>query len=223
MNSSEKCNFTSLLYLFTCKIAENSSIFVEIILQLDSNIMKLNGAIIHLLNAKAKIDVTTKAGCDYLRNDIEAKTGEALSLNTVKRLVGILNYDSSPREITLDIIARYLGFANHIQMQMAVQDKISEFNTPTEFIDLSVLPEGARILIKWNPDRTLRLRHLAYGSYLVEESSNSKLTAGDILELSQIALGFPFMVKNVTRSGRILGNYTAAKTEGLSSIEVING
>lgn len=185
--------------------------------------MKLNRAIIKLLNEKAKVDVTTLAGCGFLRNDIEARTGEALSLNTIKRLVGILHYNSSPREITLDIIAKYLGFDSNLQMQLAIQDKISEFNVPTEFLDMNLLKEGTELLIRWNPQRELRILHQGNGKYLVVESQKSKLCEGDILDLSQIAPGFPFMVKSVIRNGRNIGNYTAAQSEGLSSIEIING
>ena len=185
--------------------------------------MKLNRAIIQLLNEKTKVDVTTMAGCSFLRNDIEARTGEALSLNTVKRLVGILDYNSSPREITLDIIARYLGFDSNIQMQLVIQDKISEFNVPADFIDLNLLKEGTELLIRWNPQRELRILHKGNGEYIVLESKKSKLSEGDIISLSQIAPGFPFMVKSVIRNGRNLGNYTAAQTEGLSSVEIING
>lgn len=185
--------------------------------------MKLNKAIIKLINEKTKVDVTTLAGSVFLRNDIEARTGEALSLNTIKRLVGILPYDSTPREVTLDIIARYLGFDSNLQMQLAIQDKISEFNLPAGFIDLSQLKEGAEILVKWNPQRELRIRHIGGEKYCVVESQKSKLREGDLLSLSQIAVGFPFMVKSVTRNGRNLGNYVAAQTEGISSIEMING
>ena len=185
--------------------------------------MKLDVLLIKMLSKKADKDVTTKAGAEFLRNDIETKTGEALSLNTIKRLVGILNYESSPRDITLDIIARYLGYRNYSQLLLILQDKISDFNTPSEFIDLHNLAAGTELSIDWAPDRVLRIKHLEGGNYLVVESVNSKLKKGDILSLSQIAKGFPFMVKEVIRAGESWGNYTAAQVEGISSIEVING
>lgn len=76
--------------------------------------MKLSREAIKLLSEKSGRDVTTPVGADYLRNDIEATTGEPLSLNTVKRLTGLLPYDSEPRQSTLDILAGYiLSFILH--------------------------------------------------------------------------------------------------------------
>lgn len=185
--------------------------------------MKLLGIVINMLSAKAKIDVGTKAGAEFLRNDIEARTGEALSLNTVKRLVGILPYDSSPREVTLDIIARYLGYKNWSLLNSDIQNKISDFNDNPDFIDLQKYPPNTKIILKWQPDRTLHLVRQEAGEYLVEKSENSKLLKGDILSLSQIAVGFPLMVRQVWRDGKSLGNYIGAQIEGITSIETING
>lgn len=184
--------------------------------------MKLNTVVLDMLSEKAGTNVTTKAGAEYLRNDIEARTGEALSINTIKRLTGNLPYDSEPREVTLDIIAQYLGYRNFAQLQNLVQDKISNFNTLPGFIDLKSQPVNREIIIKWEPGRVIKIRHLGEGNYIVEESLNSKLLRGDELILSQIAEGFPFMVKEVVRDEKSLGNYTAAQIEGVSSIEVKN-
>lgn len=185
--------------------------------------MKLNGIVIKMLSEKSGMDVSTKAGAEFLRNDIESSTGEALSSNTIKRLTGILPYDSEPREITLDIIARYLGFKNFKILQSAINNKISDFNSIPGFIDLTSQPVGKEITIKWEPDRVIKIRHIGEGIYRVDESINSKLLTADLLTLSQIAEGFPFMVKEVVREGKSLGSYTAAQTEGIFSIETKNG
>lgn len=185
--------------------------------------MKLPGPILEMLSEKAQKDVTTKSGANFLRNDIEAKTGEALSLNTVKRLVGILHYDSEPREITLEIIARYLGYDNWEQIKGVIQNKISEFNVAQGFIDLKELPNGTKVEVKWNPGREILLTHINEDMYEILNANNSKLQKGDHLHLSQIAEGFPFMTKEVIRNGILLGSYTAAKVEGVTSIKVIHG
>ena len=182
--------------------------------------MKLNQAIIDLLSEKAGKDVATSCGADYLRNDIEAVTGEALSLNTVKRLVGILPYESIPRPVTLNIISRYLGFSSWQLFQEYLTGRISDFNVDEGFIDLAAQPLGRLIKIRWQPDRCLSIKHLGEGKYVVAESLNSKLLPEDNLYLSQIAPGFPFMVKTVVRNGRELGNYIAAKRLGIDSIEM---
>ncbi|MCH5223227.1 MAG: hypothetical protein J1E82_04235 [Muribaculaceae bacterium] len=185
--------------------------------------MKLQTIIIKLLSEKANIDVTTKTGAEFLRNDIEAKTGEALSLNTVKRLVGILPYESSPREVTRDILAKYLGYDNWNLLNTDLQNKISDFNRPEEFIDLKELPINSDVVIKWSPDREIKIHHIQGEKYEILEARNSKLQKEDIIFLSQIAIGFPFIAKEVVRGGNSLGNYTAARVDGVYSIEIIDG
>lgn len=183
--------------------------------------MKLNQTVIDLLSEKAARDVTTPDGAEYLRNDIEAVTGEALSRNTVKRLVGILPYESSPRAVTLNIVSRYLGFSSWQLLQEYLAGKISDFDINEGFIDLTNQPSGQIIRIRWQPDRALTIKHLGSGKYIVTKSINSKLRSEDILHLSQIAVGFPFMVKMVERDGGNIGNYIAAKKTGIDSIEIV--
>lgn len=184
--------------------------------------MKLNGNIIKLLNEKTGKDVTTPPGAEFLRNDIESKVGERLSLNTIKRLTGIINYESSPRISTLDILSQYLGYKDWHKLMQTLNGKISHFNYDENFIDLLSLPLGKQIKIGWYPDRQITIEHKGNGIYLILESANSKLNSGDFLTLSQIALGFPFMVKEVVRESKSLGNYIAAIDEGISFIEIID-
>lgn len=182
--------------------------------------MKLNQAVIDLLSEKTGKDVTTPYGADYLRNDIEAVTRESLSLNTVKRLVGLLPYESNPRLFTYNIIAEYLGFSSWQLLQEYLTGKISDFNVEEFFVDLVNQPLNKIIGISWQPDRYISIKHLGNGKYVVMESLNSKLQSEDILYLSQIAVGFPFIVKRVERNGSVLGNYIAAKKTGIDLIEM---
>lgn len=182
--------------------------------------MKLNDTVIDLLSKKAGRDVTTPYGAEYLRNDIEALTGESLSRNTVKRLVGNLPYESFPRAVTLNIISNYLGFSSWQLLQEYLSGKISDFDINDGFIDLTNQPTGKIIKIRWQPDRDLSIKHIGHGEYVVTESLNSKLQPEDVLHLSQIAVGFPFMVRMVERKGENLGNYIAAKKTGIDDIEI---
>lgn len=185
--------------------------------------MKLSQTVIDLLSEKAGKDVTTSYGADYLRNDIEVVTGESLSLNTVKRLVGLLPYESTPRLFTFNIISKYLGFSSWQLLQEYLTGKISDFNIDDFFIDLTNQPLNGIIKIKWQPNRYIAIKHLGNGKYIVAESINSKLLVDDILYLSQIAKDFPFIVKKVERNGLSLGNYIAAKKTGIDYIEIEYG
>lgn len=171
-----------------------------------------------MLSKKAGYRVDTPAGASRLVLDIESVTGEHLGLNTIKRITGILAYNNSPREATLDIIARYLGYDSWLILSKVINNKVSYFGTESSFIDLNDLPPGAELSFSWEPDRTIRIRHIGEGRYRVIEAENSKLISHDILTLSQIAEGFPLVVKEVERDGKKLGPYMGATPTGIKNI-----
>lgn len=182
--------------------------------------MKLKEALIKLLNEKVGYDVATVAGARKLRDEIERDTREMLSVNTIKRLFGLLPYTNEPRESTLDIFARFLGYSSWRVLIEIISDRESGFNEKESFIDAELLPEGCLVRLEWEKDRVVTLRHLQGRIFKVENALNSKLKAGDMLDLGQIAVDFPLIVKEVMRDGESLGSYSAAVTTGLKSIVV---
>lgn len=182
--------------------------------------MKFNSIIIKYLCERCGCDVTTASGATMLANDIEIKTGERLAPNTLKRLVGVLPYDFNPRNVTLQIIAKYLGFSSWEIFIETINNRISDFEEDNPFIEVSALGKGAEIRFKWEPDREIRLCHLGEGKCEVVEVANSKLVLGDILTLSQLAEGYPLVAKEVIREGRNLGSYIAAKIVGITDIVI---
>ena len=183
--------------------------------------MFFDNVIIKMLNIRTGCDVTTPAGATFLRNDIESVTGENLALNTVKRLTGVLPCDSTPRTTTLDIVARFLGYNSWNVLMSAIESTVSNFNIPEGFIDLPALKVGQLVQIEWEPDRKIIISHEGNGNYKVTAACNSKLLEGDILQLSHIARGFPFLVREVIRDGKSLGPYTAASETGLHSAKLL--
>ena len=182
---------------------------------------KLPSPVLEMLKKEAGYDVTTSYGSAMLHKDIETKTGQRLGLNTVKRLVGLIDYNSEPRQDTLTIIAHFLKFNTWESVIRYIQDNISGFDLKDAIVDLEKLPPGKKIKIKWEPDRSILLFHTKGEEYEVLESINSKLQKGDFLYLSQISEGFPLVVKKVMRNAINMGNYKAGIDTGIKSIEVI--
>ena len=182
---------------------------------------KLSSPVLEMLKKMAGYDITTSCGSAMLHKDIETKTGQRLGLNTVKRLVGLIDYNSEPRQDTLTIIAHFLGFTSWECVIRYINDNISGFELKDSIVDLEILPPGKNIRIKWEPDRNILLNHIIGEKYEVLESINSKLQKGDILYLSQISEGFPLVVKKVIRDTMNMGNYKAGVDTGIKSIEII--
>lgn len=174
--------------------------------------------ILNMLSQRAGVEVQSAAGASVLRNDIEASTKKYVALNTVKRLLGIIDYRFVPRLSTLDIFAEYLGFDSWNLLQAYADERISVFGAENPFIELANVSENTIIEIEWLPDRKISIRRISGGHFIVETAENSKLNKGDILCLTQIAPGFPLIVKSVERNSRNLGPYYAAHERGIKSV-----
>lgn len=183
--------------------------------------MKLNTTVISMLGASAGCDVTTPAGAMKLQLDIHARTGELLSVNTVKRLTGVIDYAGEPRVTTLDIVARYLGHDSWQTLAAVVNNRVSRFGGDSPFVDAAALPADSRMELAWEPGRRVVARHLGRGLYRVESVTAAKLAAGDLMRLSQLAPGFPLVASSVVRDGADLGVYTAADELGLTLVDVL--
>lgn len=163
----------------------------------------------------------TPAGAARLRHEIESATGERISLNTLKRLVGVIGYEGMFRPVILDIIARYLGYSGYQVLADSILDRVSGFNVEGNFIEAASVPEDRELELIWQPGRRVSMINLGAGRFRVRESENSKLMPGDILEIDFLAAGFPLYVKRVIREGEDIGTYQAAATEGLTKLRII--
>lgn len=179
------------------------------------------GILVKMLADKAGYDVTTPHGADRLQKDIELASGERLSVNTIKRLTGVIGYEGGLRESTLDIVALYLGYNSARELNIFLSGASSDFRLPSNCMDLASLPADTLMEIEWLPDRKIRLRHLSGGRYLVEESLNSKIKDGDFLSLRIAGEGLPLLASDVERDGKSLGPYTAAPESGVTTVKIL--
>ncbi|MDE6536246.1 MAG: hypothetical protein K2K82_09625 [Muribaculaceae bacterium] len=181
----------------------------------------LKEEIIDLLARKAGRDVRIPAGSDWLQKDILTVTGENLSLQTVKRMTGVLQSETIPSRTSLDIVARYLGFEDYPAVERALIRGVSDFKRDEGLVEVDLLPADTRLELRWSPDRRIVLRRLPSGECRVEEAENSKLRVGDRLTISQLTQGYPLNVREVVRDGRALGPYTAAPEYGLTFVRIL--
>lgn len=183
--------------------------------------MKLPFHIVEMLKTKSGSDLRLPSDCEFLSLDIEGKTGIRIGATTLKRLVGFAQDDRTPHMSTLDAIARYLGYAHWDELSEIEDKGNSDFDSPDEEVRSVDLKTGACVEIAYLPDRVLRLQYLGDNRYRVVESQNSKLIVGDELEIQNFVLRHPLLVVNVWRDGRPLGQFTAGRVSGLSSIKVV--
>ena len=183
--------------------------------------MKLPFHIIEMLKRKSNCDLRLPSDCELLSLDIASKTGVRIGATTLKRLVGFAMDERTPHTSTLDTIARYLGYAHWDELSKIEDEGNSDFETTGEEIRSADLPTGACIEFTYLPDRLVRMIYLGDCHYRVVESQNSKLQVDDEVEILNFVLHHPLLVINVWRSGTSLGQFTAGRISGLSSVVVL--
>lgn len=183
--------------------------------------MRLPFHIVQLLKEKSGNDLRLPSDCEFLSLDIESKTGVRIGATTLKRLVGFAQDERIPHTSTLDVIARYLGFAHWEELSQIESGGNSGFDTSEEEIRSADLKSGVYVEISYLPDRVVRMQYLGNQHYRITESQNSKLLVDDEVEIQNFVLHHPLLVLNVLRNGEPLGHFTAGRVSGLSSIKLI--
>ena len=177
--------------------------------------MVLSNKIIELLRVKSGSELSYSSDIEGLSIDIEAKTNEHIGVNTLKRLLGFISDERAPRLVTLDIIARYLGYASWDVLEGLNGGSNSDFNTTEAVLDVKELEAGQDVEICYQPGRRVIMRYTGDQTFIVEASENSKLKSGDMLHISYLANNYPLYVSNVIRDGESIGNFTAGKVQGI--------
>ena len=122
--------------------------------------MKFSPYIIGLLKHKSGCDIRLSADCDRLVCDIESVTGEHIGVNTMKRLLGFIDDERTPRVTTLDVVARYLGYDNWDALRLVDANYSNSAFKGLGGCLASQLSEGQRLCITYPPDRSLTIELL---------------------------------------------------------------
>lgn len=149
---------------------------------------------------------------------IERSTGRNLSVSSLKRLWGYVEYPHQPSNETLSILAAYAGYRDWFDFKNADPKADSSDFLSADIVKAADLTPGASLRLRWKPDRVCLVQYAGGGVFKVLESENSKLIPGDTFCCNVMAKGEPLICHDVTRQGeRIAEVYIAGKTGGLLS------
>lgn len=171
---------------------------------------------IQMLRQRSANELRTPADVELLALDIESKTGDHIGVNTLKRLLGFISDERSPRISTLDIVAQYLGYGDWETLAQLDTGSNSSFDKIDGELRVADLLAGRRVLVTYLPDRRVCMEYLGGELFRVIEAANSKLLVGDQLTISHIVSGYPLLVTDVVRDGVSLGSFTAGKAKGIT-------
>ncbi|MBR3449957.1 MAG: hypothetical protein IKH24_03860 [Bacteroidales bacterium] len=183
--------------------------------------MILSTQIRQLIEQAFGAEVRYPGDCEGLSMEIARKTGQPVSVNTLKRLFGIIGPEVKPRRATLDILAQYLDEPdwNALQMRLSGAGN-SDFETDPRNVVAALLPIEARVSFRYLPDRFVALEHLGAERFRVAEAENSKLQVDDIVTVHNFCPGYPMIADSVVRNGAELGPFVAGKVSGLTDLYI---
>lgn len=179
--------------------------------------------ILKRLKEKCGIEMNKSADFETLAQAIKDQTNESLGVNTLKRLFGYKTDKVVPRLSTMDVIAQYLEFPDYETLLKALgEDADISMFSPVDLLEVRDLEPGTQVRISYDPNRVLFLTYLGNMEFIVNEIEGSRnLMKGDILTISQLAVGHRLVVAHVKRDGKDLGPYESAKFKGLKSVELV--
>ena len=169
------------------------------------------------VEASAGIKPRTHGDFIALGSTVEKELKEHISESTLERVWGYSTrgYETVSKR-TLDVLARITGQPGWEAFCKSIgADEDSGFIDDPDALDAASLPEGARVKLCWQPNRTVILRHLDGIRFRVEHNENSKLSEGIVLTC-----------KGFRKGGAVYmdlpqGLYVAGKTHGITSLELL--
>ncbi len=184
--------------------------------------MKFTTEVINLLKSKSGLPLSSPRDCEALSERIQDQVHKNVSKSTLKRLFGYYSDDRMPMKYTLDAIAQYLDFSSWDAMEDELSRQASGFGLLDGQVETSSLTPGESVIVTYRPDRCFRLLYLGDERFRLTECQHShNLLEGDVLTIQRFVKGHPMLVSAVERDGQQLGGYSAARSSGLITIEVI--
>lgn len=155
---------------------------------------------------------------DYTSLSIDfEKISKMLNINTLKRFFDHwgkgIDYKFS--NATLDAIAGYIGYSDWKDLEKNINSPKSDFSfvAPIEI--------GDEYLIKYSPDRVVKLKLIGKNRYRVISSSGSKLMVNDECTADSFDVGSLFCVTDVVREGVNIGQYRSAPNHFINKTRLI--
>ena len=154
---------------------------------------------------------------ERLAEKVEKRTKEHLSESTLMRLWGY-RPGVTTRQSTLDILSRYLGYADYVTFNSWSPDGTEEVQSDeviANHLRMEQLHAGDRILLTWYPDRSCSVMLREDGLFEVMEACQTKLSVGDTFRCSIFIEGEPLYMSQLVHEGRSPMVFVAGKVNGI--------
>lgn len=141
-----------------------------------------------------------------------------ISASTLKRFWGYVKDTRAKHTSTLDVLARYAGFAGgYAEFAKTIEEGcgVESGYDHKRVLDIMAMKPGEKVEVKWLPDRQVVLRCLGDCRLEVVKSENAKLQEGREVCCPRIIEGEKLMVDIIDNEGGKPMVYEAGKVNGV--------
>ena len=183
----------------------------------------INKAVIANLRREIETAVNRRLGTpkdfDALREMIFSRLHILVSATTLKRIWGYIDDNVSTRRGTLDILARYLGYADFEAFANGATADGGELpSNPimSRRIDVDEqLQPGDLLRLTWQPGRVCDVEYRGERLFCVVASQNTRLCAGNTFKCSLMIEDEPLYIDNLIVDGKAPVAYVCGKRSGI--------
>ena len=174
-------------------------------------------ALCEAVERKSGKRMLTPLDFEWLEEKIDNKMEERISASTLMRVWGYRK-GVSTRQSTLDILARYLGYADYVtfcQWAPTNDDEPQSDEVVSHHLRTQDLQAGQQIELTWQPDRRCVVELRQGNCFEVIEAEQTKLSVGDTFECDIFIEGEPLYLSQLIHEGRQPMVYVAGKKSGI--------
>lgn len=177
----------------------------------------------HRIELSINRKVKTPADFDFLAGVVWERLHETISPTTLKRLWGYIDGADTTRNSTLNLLSQFLGYQDWDAFlnELENNNEIQSASIISRHILTQDLQPNDIIEVGWQPNRHCIFRYLGNRTFIVEESSNSKLKVGNTFACSLFVLGEPLYIDNLIQNGRPPVVFVVGNKSGLTLLELI--
>lgn len=107
----------------------------------------------------------------------------------LKRLWGYIVEPVTPRQSTLDVLARFCGWEDYANFSAGDMPEIESGNIGSRSLHAEEMTTGARVRLFWHPARVCEIEYMGGNDWKVIYSEVTRLAAGDSFRCPLIVSG----------------------------------
>lgn len=168
---------------------------------------------------KSGLRIQTSKDFETLAEEITDSRAGYVSASTLKRLWGYVKDTPGKHISTLNVLARYAGYArgySEFEASMNMKNEVESGYERKRVLDVLNLKPESLVEVRWFPDREIVLRSRGGILFEVVKSVNSKLNAGMKVRCARIVEGEPVIFDIPDEDGNLKLNFKGGKIKGVT-------